>query len=771
MKRILRGFLITIVIPITWTNNNSASVVKGTVYSAEDESVLIGVEVTALVDSVQTLSTKTGNRGDFSLNVPDGANRCSLTVSSNGYEPHKFSIANLAGDVDLGRILLTPTVSTLGEVSVTASSTRVIDLPDKSIVFPTQLEKDRSTDPLNLLTQISYAAPSLSVNEQGRSVTIEGRTPQILINGVKRNYDDLNALDPQDVLKVEYITYPDIRYSAPYINIVTVRNPTGGSFMANLRAPVTTRQENHQIYASYRRGIHEVSVNYMGTVRDTRGEHTDLTESYFAPDRTYKTELQGLPSRTIDRAHDASVEYAIVGSPKKMLVTTATLDYHSQDRDLDQLSKGLSNQFSRFTVYDSKTFNPGLSIYGSLPVGSSGRIEINLSGAYESGDHMRSMTQSNGYDETTAIKSDSYSLGGELYYEHSFPWSKLTASLTHRYSHASNRYTVVDERTHSRMHSEKTTASISLSGQIANILYYYASVGVTHTKVEKGSTSPYAYLMLRRKLGNVSLSYDLSTSSWARGLSAYSDVVLPVNEILYQTGNLYLRDRLEIQNRLTATYSYRKFSAQLGLGYTTDRNTPITVCEYIDDPASPLYGKFLETTGNGRRGDDFSTNLTMGLYNLLDHYSIRLNGSYENMSSRGDGHRWRKACFNSSMSAAAYFGPWQFGIGVSPFPQYSLYGNQLWRQRTSWGVSASWHKGTWSVGCQVSDLFRKRAGYEEKTTMAIGSMSKSRSWIKDWNNWVSLSIRYQISFGREAKKEQRNVSGDTRTDSGVNLSY
>ncbi len=183
-------------------NEALASVVKGTVYSAEDESVLIGAEVTALVDSVQTLSAKTGNRGDFSLNVPDGANRCSLIITSTGYEPHKLSIANLAGDVDLGRILLTPTASTLGEVWVTASSTRVIDLPDKSIVFPTQLEKDRATDPLNLLAQISYAAPSLSVNEQGRSVTIEGRTPQILINGVKRNYDDLNALDPQDVLKM-----------------------------------------------------------------------------------------------------------------------------------------------------------------------------------------------------------------------------------------------------------------------------------------------------------------------------------------------------------------------------------------------------------------------------------------------------------------------------------------------------------------------------------------------------------------------------------------
>lgn len=767
----MNRYLLTMGLIILGINLAEASIVKGTVCSAEDEGMIIGAEVTALVDSVQTLSARTGNRGSFSLDVPDGASRCTLTVSSTGYEPHTLSVANLSGDVDLGRILLTTAASTLGEVSVTASTTRVIDLPDKSIVFPTQLEKNRATDPLNLLAQISYVAPSLSVDEHGRSMTIDGRIPRILINGVRRSHDDLNALDPQDILKVEYITYPDIRYSAPYINIVTVRNPTGGSLMADLRVPVTTRKENHQLYASYRRGKHEVSVNYRGTFRDTRGDHTDLTERYFAPDRTYETELRGLPSRVLDRFHDASVEHSLVGGPKRMLVTTASIGYHSQDRDLDQLSTGISDRFRRLTVYDSRTVSPGLNIYGSLPVGGSGRLEMSLSGAYESGDHGRSMCQSDGYDESTAIRSGSYSLGGEVYYEHSFPWSKLTANVTHRRSHATNRYTVGEGQTRSTLHSNRTTASISLSGQIADILYYYASAGVTHNRVEEGNTSPYAYLMLRKKLRSVSLSYDFSTSSWAQGLSAYSDVVLPVNEILYQTGNMHLRDRVEMQNRLSATYSYRKFSSRLSVGCIADRNTPIKVYEYIGDPSSPLYGKFLETTGNGSRGGDFSTSLAVVLHNLLGHYSVRLEGSYGNMSSRGQGHRWRKAYFNGSMSAAAYFGAWQFGAWANPFPKYSLYGNFIWRERTSWGLSASWHRGPWAVGCQMADLFRRRAGYEEKTTMAMGSMSQSRSWMSDWNNWVSLSVRYQISFGREARKAERNVRGSTSTDSGVSIDY
>ena len=65
--------------------------------------------------------------------------------------------------------------------------------------------------------------------------------------------------------------------------------------------------------------------------------------------------------------------------------------------------------------------------------------------------------------------------------------------------------------------------------------------------------------------------------------------------------------------------------------------------------------------------------------------------------------------------------------------------------------------------------FCKKAYYQEKTTMAIGGVSKSCSWIADKNNWIALTVRYQLSFGQNLYKPQRNIGGNTSVDTGVKL--
>lgn len=749
----------------------SAKTVKGTVCSAEDESIIIGAEVTALIDSLQTLEAKTDNSGRFNIRILDYPVSCALTVSHPGYEDQTINIKNVADNVDLGKILLSARVSTLEEVSVSASSKRVIDLPDKSIIFPTQLEKNRATDPMNLLDQLAFSAPELSVSGNGRSVTILNSTPEILINGVKRNYADLFALDPQDIFKVEYITYPDIRYGAPYINIVTVKHPTGGSFMANLNAPVTKPQESHFLYASYRRGIHEVAVNYSGSYSKKRKEHSELSEQYFAPDRTYETELKGVSEHGTDRSQNITADYYLMGGPKKMLVTTAALSYGSGDRRSEMLSTGLNEKFTRYNNGDNRSLSPSLNIYGTLPVRTAGKIEVNISGSYSSGKYGSAMTETNGYATSTRVSNDAYSLNGNVYYEHNLSWSKLAATFSHRFSRASNVYTINGADQRNRLTQHRTVASATLSGQLRNIMYYYVAAGLYHTKVDKGYTTPYAAIFLRKPIRSLMLIYEFRTTTSPLGLNSYSDVIRPVNELLYATGNLNLKNQVSIFNRIYAGYGYRRFFTNLNVTYTNNTNPLFRVCEYIDNPLNPLYGKFLSTTLNGRNSSVFAADFTMSFNNLLDHYSIKLEASYKDLRSHGLGRTWRKSFLAGNINAAAYFGPWQFNVFANPFPSYSLSGNLLWMEMpyTVWGIGASWHKKAWSVGCQMNDFFIRKPFYQKKTTMAGDMTTRSRYWMGDNSNWISINVRYQISFGRQARKAQRTLNSDTKVDTGVSL--
>lgn len=437
----MRKNLFIVLATLCSINIAEGSIVKGLVRSAEDDSAVVGAAVALVVDSVQSADTETGNRGDFSFTLPEKSGGCSIIVNLMGYEPHRISITNLAEDIDLGKIYLTPTATLLDEVEVTTAS-RVIALPDKSIIFPTKTEKERATSPLNLLTQISFAAPKLKVSEYPEAISIGGQSPQILINGVKRSLSEFRALAPSDILKIEYITYTDMRYKAPYINIVTVRPPTGGVFMGNLTAPVTTRQENHQIYSAYRRGRHEIAVNYNGSVRDSRKEHRNVTEEYFYPGHTYEIDLEGDPSRLIDRFHNASIDYTLMGNPKKYLVATAALEYHSQNSHNRQTGTDMPDDLGRHTNGHFKSLSPSLNIYGSLPVKDNGRLEANISGAYASSDYTRTLSQTNGYRDITFTNSGSFTLGGDIMYEHRLSWAKLTATLIQSFGRASNDYEI-----------------------------------------------------------------------------------------------------------------------------------------------------------------------------------------------------------------------------------------------------------------------------------------------------------------------------------------
>lgn len=746
-----------------------AGVIKGLVLSAEDESVLTGALVMVYEDSVKVSEMSTDNKGAFSVSITDGGKEYRFEISHNGYMPRMVSTKNPWGKVDLGKIYLTPEATVLNEVEVTAAS-KVIYLPDKRIIFPNQLEKDRSVNPLNLLAQISYSDPTLDINEFSRSISVNGKTPQILINGVKKSYADFNAINPQNVLKIEYVTYPDVRYGVPYINIITVKPPQGGNVMAEVSAPVTTRQENHQGYLSYRRGRHEVAVNYDGTFRDSRKEYQDQTELYFAPDRTYELNIKGLPSRLIDRDHRASVEYSLTESPKKMFVATAGFGYHSLDRHNRQDCEELTQTYRRITRSDERTLNPSLQLYGSIPVTDDGRLEVGVYGAYTSGDYSRNMSQTNGYDESTFTKSDAYTTGGEIYYEHMLSWSRFNIGLSQDFTKASNKYDINGAQTPDRLHSANTMISASLGGQLGGILSYYASAGLKHHRVDKDFTSPYLYLLLQKDVKKVHLQYEADFSSSSKRLTQYSEVLLPVNELLYRSGNMTLKNANGGGNNINATYSHKKFSANIGASYYSWNNVNVTLWQYVDDPSSPIYGKFLQTyENNGSRYNVFGTGLTLRLSNLFNHLSLSSQVLYRDMRSHWGDYEWKKEWFSVTGAAQAYFGDWQFGASLRLMPDYSLSGNFLWRNLTGWGISGSWKKDNWSVRCEIVDLLRKKAYYQEKTTMAIGGVSKSCSWIADKNNWIALTVRYQLSFGQNSYKPQRNIGGNTSVDTGVKL--
>ena len=150
-------------------------------------------------------------------NIPIGRYR--FIISCIGYEPLTISTRitmSSAGQVLIKNFDLKPSVTQLNETVVTASrNNQKID--HRSIVFTSE-EMKRAQMACDLLKNISGVKEDLM---SGKLTTNQGN-PLILINGVRSTENELRAIAPNKVKRVDYYDFPPARYASAtcVINVV-----------------------------------------------------------------------------------------------------------------------------------------------------------------------------------------------------------------------------------------------------------------------------------------------------------------------------------------------------------------------------------------------------------------------------------------------------------------------------------------------------------------------------------------------------------------------
>ena len=123
--------------------------------------------------------------------------------------------------------LKTDTVFNLKEVTV--SGARIIQKVDRQVILPTQTIVKHSTNGYDLLKKLMI--PTLSVDEVQHAISSSAGSVQIRINDVKANQSDILALQPDEVVRVEFIDNPGVRYNedglGAVINYVVKRRYAG----------------------------------------------------------------------------------------------------------------------------------------------------------------------------------------------------------------------------------------------------------------------------------------------------------------------------------------------------------------------------------------------------------------------------------------------------------------------------------------------------------------------------------------------------------------
>ena len=115
--------------------------------------------------------------------------------------------------------------------------------------------------------------PKIQVNPLSNEIKIPGNGEvQLRINGVKVELDEVKALLPSDIIRLEYHDNPGLRYgNAEVVLDYIVRRPeTGGSFSVDMSQGVNALWGEHRVSGKINHKKSEFGASYRIGPRDLR---------------------------------------------------------------------------------------------------------------------------------------------------------------------------------------------------------------------------------------------------------------------------------------------------------------------------------------------------------------------------------------------------------------------------------------------------------------------------------------------------------------------
>jgi len=183
-------------------------------------------------DSTFLNGTSSDSKGFFMFNnLPQGDYIISSTYV--GYNKTYTQVAHLDKDRNLGAIFLQPSSVALKEVTVTGAA--VIQKADRQLLIPSATQIKASNSGVTLLRNMQLSR--ILINPISNAITTpSGDAVQLRINGIEATTAEVVALQPQDIIRIEYHEDPGMRYNnaAAVIDYITRRRDSGGSISTNL---------------------------------------------------------------------------------------------------------------------------------------------------------------------------------------------------------------------------------------------------------------------------------------------------------------------------------------------------------------------------------------------------------------------------------------------------------------------------------------------------------------------------------------------------------
>lgn len=741
-----------------------ARTLTGRVALESDSTAVAGAVCQIMTPSGPGTSTVSDADGRFSLDTDNNA-QLSVQISMPGMSAAEIMIKNGKSDIALGTIYLSDAVQ-LGEVTATAQRTVS---KSRTIIYPSQSQEAASSTTGDLFRKLVLVG--LESNPISRTITVDGGTPVILIDGVPSTMDDLNALSPKDILRIEYSRFTPARYASGnnrgFLSITLKQRTDGGSVFAWGRSAVTTAFVDASLRSSYHQGKSQVTLSYVPSWRNYQKVYDQADERFIAPD--FDVTLRSSDRNPFNYfSNDIKLKYDFTPAAGTVFSATLRTDLMTDGRrKTGTFDDSRLGTYSFNTKSKGKTSSPSLDLYFRRDFNHSNTIEAEVVATYTSQNYDRAnrYLYADGTQSIYASDVDSRrrSLISEVSYTHNFGQrTQLSAGLQNTLSYSRNTY--IDSDFRPTLTENHNYVFASLGQQIGNV-YTSLSSGMKMFWTEN-NTNRRKFI---RNLSSLEASWSAVPGLALQGavryspsipsLSALTDYAQQVTPYLVSNGNPNLKVAENLSSYGMISYTKGKVTVAYEANYSKIWNNMISDVSYLGN------GRFLSQTINARSTSQMIHAAALAVQNL-GGFGASLNAMLTRSNSVTESWNYSLTSFDASISAWYATGRWSFEYWRK-FPGKSVSGYYVMKNENSDMLTASYAVNkNLKMSASWMYMFDKNGSRYPQWSHSPVNPSTTNRYIRDNSNMVVLSLTYNTNFGTVFKTASRTLN-NTDNESSI----
>ena len=764
-------FAAMLCVAMTATANNAK--ISGRIKDANDKSAIIGATILLMQDTAQIAGTTTDNSGKFTIDAGNGD--YILELSYIGYETIRMALT-VNGNTHIGTIQMQEGATELGEVVV--ESQAVIQKVDRQILLPSKEQLQASSDGVSLLQNLQI--PRIVISPIDNSVkTLSDESVQLRINGVEASTADVKAINPKDIIRVEYHDQPGVRYNgaAAVVDYIVKHRDTGGSLMlAGTNGLTLPGIGNYYLAGKVHFGKSSLQAVATYAPYDIYWTRTNNETYHFSTDKIENNEV-GEPTRYKTYPVNVSLNYNWTNGDKNMLNirlrdNMAYTPYGASDRD-----SRLYQPTDSFEIHDhdkSSSQSPSLDIYYQHNLPHKQHLYFDVVGTYINTHSDRRFLQTPLFgsistdttDVISRVRGDKWSLIGEAIYEKEWENIMLTVGARHNQQWVKNTYLGSTEAT-VNMTTGETYAFAEMRHRVDKFSYV-VGIGAMHTLINQAGQKQSTWIARPQ----LTMSYDFGkgwfwrykgyVSGYQPSLSQLSDITQQIDKYQMRRGNPNLRSVMYVSNEMELSWQSKHVNLNLWANYSYDHK-PImeeTFEEIID--GSP-YAIRMYDNQRGHHKLHVSPSVQVKLLDNKLMFNVTPFVKY--MVSQGNNYNHEHVNYGVRGGIFYLLKGWRFYADVVT-AQHNLWGETLTLGELTHDIGINYNSEHFGFGIMMVNPFSPHGSTTVTKDLSALAPTSNTAVMQNYRQVLMLNFNFNLDFGTKHREGWKRIDNED-TESGI----